>query len=319
MPDKSLSGICGYELFGKSMRSKILSKRILLTAVLTGFVLFPVLIFASTNVFARTLRVGMRGEDVRELQKFLNTDTETRVASAGVGSAGNETDYFGPATKRALIQFQEKYRTEVLTPLGLTSGTGILGTKTREKISTLSETTRSAITPKTSNQSDSALIIENATAILNPEQATSGLPVRLKIPKINVDAPVEYVGLTSDGAIDAPKGPVNVAWFSLGPRPGESGSAVIVGHYGWKNSIPAAFDNLSRLRKGDKIYVEDEKGETITFVVRELRSFDENGDASVMFGSTDDKAHLNLVTCGGVWNKARKSYSNRLIAFTDKE
>ena len=148
---------------------------------------------------------------------------------------------------------------------------------------------------------------------------TEALTLRLKIPKINIDAAVVFVGLTPQGAMDVPKGPNDVAWFNLGPRPGEIGSAVISGHYGWKNNIPAVFDNLHKLRKGDKVYVEDKNGATITFVVRELRTYDQNEDASDVFGSSDGKAHLNLVTCTGTWNKAQKSYSKRLVVFTDKE
>jgi len=97
----------------------------------------PIFVFSATDDFARALKVGMRGEDVRILQILLNTDAETRIVASGAGSPGNETDYFGPATKRALIKFQEKYRAEVLTPVGLTAGTGFFGEKTRAKASAL--------------------------------------------------------------------------------------------------------------------------------------------------------------------------------------
>ena len=147
----------------------------------------------------------------------------------------------------------------------------------------------------------------------------SGLPVRLKIPSIKVDAAIGRVGLTPDGAMDVPKNPDEVAWFEPGKRPGENGSAVIAGHYGWKNGKAAAFDDLSQLRKGDKAYVEDDKGATISFVVRESRNYDPKADASDVFGSNDGKPHLNLITCEGAWNEAEKSYSNRLVVFTDKE
>ncbi|RJQ23141.1 class F sortase [Candidatus Parcubacteria bacterium] len=151
------------------------------------------------------------------------------------------------------------------------------------------------------------------------EQVSIGRPVRLIISKIKVDAVVIYVGMTSQGAMDAPKGPNEVAWFNLGPRPGEIGSAVISGHYGWKNNIPAVFDNLNKLQKGDKLSIKDEKDTLTTFVVREIRILGENDDASPVFGSSDNGAHLNLITCGGVWDKTKKSYSKRLILFTDKE
>lgn len=146
-----------------------------------------------------------------------------------------------------------------------------------------------------------------------------GLPVRLKITKINVNAAVEFVGLTADGIMGAPKSPTNVAWFNLGPRPGEKGSAVISGHYGWKDGISAVFDNLKKLKPGDKLLIKDEKGVNLTFVVREVRVFGEKEDASTIFYSNDEKAHLNLITCGGIWDKAKKSYSERTVVFTDKE
>lgn len=150
-------------------------------------------------------------------------------------------------------------------------------------------------------------------------QASSGLPIRLKIQKLNIDAAVEYVGLAPDGTMDVPKGPANVAWFNRGPHPGDTGNSIIAGHFGWKDTIPAVFDNLHTLRKGDKVIVQNDAGETVTFVVRELRTFDEHEDASDVFVSSDGKAHLNLITCKGVWNKDQKSYSERLVVFADKE
>lgn len=143
------------------------------------------------------------------------------------------------------------------------------------------------------------------------------LPIRLMIPRIKVDAAVEYVGLTPQGAMDIPKGPENVAWLDIGPRPGEQGSAVMAGHFGWKNGLPAVFDDLHILQEGDKIYIVDETGATTTFAVREVKTYGEKQDAADVFGSIDGKAHLNLVTCQGVWNKNRQSYSKRLVVFTD--
>ena len=151
------------------------------------------------------------------------------------------------------------------------------------------------------------------------QRIVSALPVRLVIPKINIDAAVEDVGLTSQGDMDVPKGPMDVAWFDLGPRPGEQGSAVIAGHEGWKNNIPAVFDNLHALQRGDEIFIKSDKGATVAFVVRGLRTYGQNDDDAGVFSSSDGKAHLNLITCQGIWNKAKKSYSDRLVVFTDKE
>lgn len=168
-------------------------------------------------------------------------------------------------------------------------------------------------------QGDPVLLTKDAAAFSNQEQTSVGFPVRLKISEIDVDAAIISVGLTSDGAMDAPKNPDEVAWYSLGSRPGENGTAVIAGHYDWINNILAVFSHLHELRKGDKIFIEDEKGEIVTFVVREIRTYDKDEYAPDVFISDDDKAHLNLITCIGVWDEASKSYSKRLVVFTDKE
>ena len=161
--------------------------------------------------------------------------------------------------------------------------------------------------------------IGNAAVISENKKTETTPPVRLIIPKIKIDADIESIGLTPEGAMGSPKKPQDTAWFNLGPVPGEKGSAVISGHYGWKNNIKAAFDNLNILRKGDKIYTEDEKGKITTFIVSAYRTYDQNADASQIFGSSDGKSHLNLITCKGVWSKANKSYSERLVVFADKE
>ena len=152
-----------------------------------------------------------------------------------------------------------------------------------------------------------------------PEQPQYGLPVRIKIPMIGVDAPVEYVGITETGEMGIPKGPAEVGWYELGTRPGEEGSAVVAGHYGtWRSGEGSVFDNLSKLRPDDKVYLEDNKGNTVAFIVRESRDFDPTADTTSIFTSNDGKAHLNLITCEGAWNKASQSFSQRRVVFTDK-
>lgn len=76
--------------------------------------------------FTQALKEGDTHPEVKQLQVFLNTRNFT-IAEIGPGSAGQETETFGPATKSALIRFQETYRDDVLTPAGLTSGNGYFG------------------------------------------------------------------------------------------------------------------------------------------------------------------------------------------------
>jgi hypothetical protein len=98
-------------------------------------ILLPNLTFAIS--ITKTLRVGSSGPEVLELQRILNKDKQTEVASFGPGSLGNETSFFGIATKQAVIKFQEKYKDEVLIPAGLLRGTGVVGALTRNKLASL--------------------------------------------------------------------------------------------------------------------------------------------------------------------------------------
>lgn len=77
---------------------------------------------SSGGTFTRDLEFGAVGEDVRILQKFLNTHGFI-VASSGAGSPGNETTYFGSATKAALIKFQAAH--------SVSPTAGYFGPKTR--------------------------------------------------------------------------------------------------------------------------------------------------------------------------------------------
>ncbi len=165
----------------------------------------------------------------------------------------------------------------------------------------------------------SAMVPQNFIGASTSTEAVVGIPVFLVIPKINVDAAIIPVGLTSSGAMAVPTGPTDTAWFDLGPRPGEIGSAVIAGHEGWKDGISAVFDNLHKLQVGDQVYVQDAQGVTLAFVVRRIGIYGQNGNAADVFNSSDGKAHLNLITCEGTWNAAEKSYSNRIVVFTDQE
>ncbi len=61
----------------------------------------------TNTTFTKDLDVGIQGDDVKSLQKFLNSKGYT-VSTTGPGSIGNETNYFGMKTREALIQFQKQ-------------------------------------------------------------------------------------------------------------------------------------------------------------------------------------------------------------------
>lgn len=146
-------------------------------------------------------------------------------------------------------------------------------------------------------------------------QQKQGLPLRIIVPAIGVNASVQHVGLTFEGKMDVPSNITDVAWFELGSYPGEKGSAVIAGHINGESGEDGVFSNLYKLKKGDRIYIEDDRGVSTTFEVQESRMYDPRYSDEVFTRS--DKAYLNLITCDGVWVENTKNYTKRLVVFSE--
>jgi len=87
---------------------------------------------AASYTFTKDLTLGSKGADVKALQQFLNSKGYT-VAKSGAGSPGNESEYFGPATKAALIKFQKDNN--------ITPASGYFGPKTRAVVNSMGATT----------------------------------------------------------------------------------------------------------------------------------------------------------------------------------
>lgn len=169
-----------------------------------------------------------------------------------------------------------------------------------------------------SSLNSAAKIAENEPFI--PKNVTPtysyGVPARLIIPKINVDANVIQVGLTALGNMESPNTNTDAGWYRYGPRPGNEGSSVIAGHVGL-GSIKGVFSQLRTLQQGDMIMVIDNKGDTVSFIVRTTKLYDKDAQPVEVFSSTSG-SHLNLITCEGTWESPQQTYSQRLVVFADK-
>jgi peptidoglycan hydrolase-like protein with peptidoglycan-binding domain len=83
--------------------------------------------------FTRNLKLNSVGEDVRQLQMYLNNKGFI-ISEGGVGSKGKETDLYGKKTLDAVKRYQEYYKDEILTPFNLKKGTGLFLEGTRKHV-----------------------------------------------------------------------------------------------------------------------------------------------------------------------------------------
>ncbi|MCP8968068.1 class F sortase [Ectobacillus ponti] len=149
-----------------------------------------------------------------------------------------------------------------------------------------------------------------------PEKQTGIIPAMIEIPAIGVKADIEKVGLLPDGSMGAPKGSKAVAWYEQGTKPGERGNAVMAGHVD-DTVNPAVFFDLNKLKKDDTIYVTDQNGRRLTFVVRDIQVYPrQDAPLDQIFGYTYQNM-LNLITCEGKYDPKTTERAERLVVFSE--
>ena len=152
-----------------------------------------------------------------------------------------------------------------------------------------------------------------------PARATGavsgGRPVSIRIPAIGVDARVVAVGLGPDRSMEVP--PVDLAgWYEPGPRPGEAGPAVIVGHVDSRRG-PAVFFRLNRLRPGDRIVVGRARGGARSFVVERVERQAKQALPVARIWNPTRRPVLRLITCGGSFDRATGHYRDNVVVYAN--
>ncbi|HJT55073.1 MAG TPA: class F sortase [Ktedonobacteraceae bacterium] len=147
------------------------------------------------------------------------------------------------------------------------------------------------------------------------------LPIRLSIPAIGVNAPVEPVGVGSNGdlAVPAQKTWEDVGWYKSGPSPGEKGSAVIDGHLDRPGGSPAVFWRLRDLRVGNEVLIIDVQGKTLRFRVTDIAYYPPQSAPIEQIFANPNGRYLNLITCAGDWIESQHQTTLRLVVYTSLE
>jgi LPXTG-site transpeptidase (sortase) family protein len=141
-----------------------------------------------------------------------------------------------------------------------------------------------------------------------------GTPKRIIIDSLNLDIDIVSVGVDADGYLETPKDWYVAGWYMNSARPSENGNMLIDGHYDNNYGNPAAFWKLKNLKSGDKVSVLDSYGRTYSYTVVNSYYIGINDPSRLeVFDSTGNIPALTLITCGGVWNVAKHTYSDRLV------
>jgi Sortase domain len=139
-------------------------------------------------------------------------------------------------------------------------------------------------------------------------------PARLQIRAIGVSTPLVRLGRLPDGSIEVPPAWNTAGWYDQGPRPGQPGPAVLIGHVDSKTG-PAVFYRLRDLRPGDIVRVGLTDGRTLVFRVQRTERYPKDKfPAEAVYFPTLDR-ELRLITCGGDFDYAKGSYVDNIVVY----
>jgi sortase (surface protein transpeptidase) len=152
--------------------------------------------------------------------------------------------------------------------------------------------------------------------VVKARPMSRALPVRITIPRIHVNAPIEPLGQNPDGTVEVPtlSRPNLAGWYKYGPTPGQKGAAVVLGHVD-AHRQQAVFFRLGSLHRGDRIHVWRTGGSVAKFAVDSVVPVAKDRfPTQSVYGKTKYAA-LRVITCGGKYDKKTMHYLGNIIVY----
>lgn len=148
--------------------------------------------------------------------------------------------------------------------------------------------------------------------------APSGfVPERLLVESLDIDAPLITTVVNSDGALVPPEDPAQLAWWR-GVRPGEgAGSVLVAGHLDMHRYGQGPLARILHLEPGDRAVLTGAGGASVTYVVRGVTTIAKEAVPTEELFGTGGPERLVLVTCGGSYDRDRRSWDSNVVAVLD--
>jgi hypothetical protein len=138
--------------------------------------------------------------------------------------------------------------------------------------------------------------------------------VRLNVPDVGIDAPIDPVGVTSAGLLQLPDDVHRIGWYRFGPAPGQpQGSAVLAGHVDSWNQGLGTLSRLRSVEPGQRIAVTDATGRVTRWQVATRQLVAKQQLPLPELFTRAGTPRLVLVTCGGPFDERLRSYRDNLV------
>ncbi|AEE47474.1 peptidase C60 sortase A and B [Cellulomonas fimi ATCC 484] len=139
-------------------------------------------------------------------------------------------------------------------------------------------------------------------------------PVRVTVPSVGVDLPVEPVGVDADGTMALPASADVAGWYQFGPAPASpAGSTLVAAHVDARSTGVGPFSRLRDVAVGAQVDVVQADGTTTAYRVLDVvRIAKEEAPVDTWF-DRDGPRRLVLVTCGGAFRRDVGHYADNVV------
>lgn len=157
-----------------------------------------------------------------------------------------------------------------------------------------------------------SVAVREFTSVRRPEHVPP--PTSIAIPAIGVSSDLQRLGRNPDGTIEVPDSWHRAGWYRQGPRPGQVGPAVILGHVDSREG-PAIFYRADELGRGDQVVIGRADGSEVSFVVQRIERHNKARFPTHDVYLPTLQPTLRLVTCGGPFDTAAGHYRDNIVVF----
>lgn len=139
-------------------------------------------------------------------------------------------------------------------------------------------------------------------------------PVRVQVPDLEIDMPVDPAGVAPEGDMELPEGADVAAWYEFGPAPASpAGSTLLAAHVdSWTTGV-GPFARLRDVAPGAAVVVTAADGTAYEYRVRDVVRVPKD---TAPVGEWFDRAgprRLVLVTCGGAFDREVGHYADNVV------
>ena len=139
-------------------------------------------------------------------------------------------------------------------------------------------------------------------------------PTRVQVPDLEIDMPVDAVGVAPEGDMELPDSADVAAWYEYGPAPSAAeGSTLIAAHVDSLSSGIGPFARLHDVAPGAEIAVSTADGSTHRYSVRDVVRVPKDTAPVGEWFSREGPPRLVLVTCGGAFDREVGHYAENVV------